>query len=97
MGSDIGIFQEVEKLSALRRRLLNSLDAENKNDANQNPFSSRMKADMLTALKFCRFYKSLISTNVKSAREKIDAIISTLINYIHNKHRSYDFYFLKID
>lgn len=101
MGSDMDSLIEVEKLSALKQRLLKSIiDEINESDVIESKypkFQSKLKEDMLETLKSCQFYKNLTISNVKNLREKIDASISTLINYIHNKHRSLHFENLKVE
>jgi len=51
----------------------------------------------LEELRASEFYKTLTSPKVRTERELIDSSISSLINYIHNDKKSYEFDRIKVD
>jgi len=106
MGSDRHSLEEVKQLTKLKMRLLEDF-SNRRTSANSNKehkkksinFSKiKLKSAILAKMKEMEFYEALTNSGKKDFRQNLDAKISTLINYIHNKeNRNYGFESLKVE
>lgn len=98
MATTNGALQEETLLSQLRSRLLQSVEKLIAPFGTAADFSAaKSKTEVLDQIKRTTFYKNYKDTRVKDLRQKIDASISTLINYIHKTHKLHDFVDMKIE
>ncbi len=97
MGTEIQGLEEADKLSRLRVRIFNEIEHEELLEKKQQLGKNKGpdwkdKNEMMSWLKTTKYYKNLKNTDIKDFRSKVDASISTLINYIHNKNKSFQFF-----
>lgn len=90
--SDAKVLEEIKKLKSLRDRLM-AYEV----SGNQEPiFGTKNREEFVAIFKSSKYYKSLYS-DVQTFKIKVDKLICTVINYLHNDKKSYDFDALRVE
>lgn len=93
MPTDANVLNEVDKLKRLRQRLFSEIKQTNNSSMNFDQIKN--KNEFVNTFKSTEFYKTLYNADVLNFDKIIDSTISTAINYLHNRNKSYAFDVMK--
>ncbi|AAM09234.1 p94 [Mamestra configurata nucleopolyhedrovirus A] len=89
--TDAAVLQEIEKLKKMRNRLL--MHDKLKMDMS-SIFETKNRATFVAAFKDSNYYNTFVNTY--SFMSQVDKVVCTMINYLHNDHKSYSFDALRV-
>nr|WRQ96531.1 p94 [Mamestra configurata nucleopolyhedrovirus A] len=89
--TDAAVLQEIEKLKKMRNRLF--MHEEPKADM-ASIFETKNRATFVAAFKDSSCYNTFVNTY--SFMSQVDKVVCTMINYLHNDHKSYSFDALRV-